>query len=146
MDTATEFLFGQCVDSLKAPIPYPHNVARPAAVAYSTDGGTNASTQMANKFIEAFNESMLVVADRENLGHIWPLYEIFHDKTAAPMKIVSAFLDPIIHAAVEKKRATEAAFVQVGGGKQVIEGETLLDELLNSTSGEPFVNLPVYVI
>ncbi|KAJ7243965.1 cytochrome P450 monooxygenase pc-1 [Mycena rebaudengoi] len=134
MDTATEFLFGHCVDSLMAPIPYPHNMAQPATVAYSTDGGTNASAQMANKFIEAFNESMLVISRREDLGHIWPLYEIFHDKTAAPMKIVSAFLDPIIHAAVEKKRATEAAFVQVGGGKQMIEGETLLDELLNSTS------------
>ncbi|KAJ7258479.1 cytochrome P450 monooxygenase pc-3 [Mycena rebaudengoi] len=136
MDTATEFLFGQCVDSLKASIPFPHNVARPPAVAYLTEGGNKESTHMANEFIAAFNESMQFVAERGPLGEIWPLWEMFEDKTVKPMKVVSAFLDPVIHATVEKKRATGAASIQADGTreKHVQEGGTLLDELLNSTS------------
>ncbi|KAJ6513517.1 cytochrome P450 monooxygenase pc-1 [Mycena vulgaris] len=124
MDSATEFLFGSCVDSLNAPIPYAHNVAFPPA---------QSQAQTANTFIEAFNESMQVIAEREHLGHIWPLFEIFQDKTAEPMKVVSAFLDPIIHAAVEKKEMAGRAGAKEGGEKEE-EGETLLDELLNSTS------------
>ncbi|KAJ7148564.1 cytochrome P450 monooxygenase pc-1 [Mycena crocata] len=126
MDSATEFLFGSCVDSLKANIPYPHNIAFPPPQSASADA------QTANKFIEAFNESMQVIAEREHLGHIWPLFEIFHDKSAEPMKVVSAFLDPIIRAAVEKKRAAEAMTMKEKTAE--IEPETLLDDLLNSTS------------
>jgi hypothetical protein len=63
---------------------------------------------------------------------------MFEVKTVKPMKVVSAFLDPVIHATVEKKRATGAASIQADGAreKHVQEGGTLLDELLNSTSGK----------
>ncbi|KAJ7464337.1 cytochrome P450 monooxygenase pc-1 [Mycena latifolia] len=124
MDSATEFLFGTCVHSLKANIPYAHNVAFPPPQSRSADA------QTANTFIEAFNEAIQVIAEREYIGHIWPLFEIFQDKSAAPMKIVSAFLDPIIHAAVEKKQLAEAMATE----KSNVEADTLLDELLNSTS------------
>ncbi|KAJ6590254.1 cytochrome P450 [Mycena sp. CBHHK59/15] len=128
MDSATEFLFGSCVDSLHANIPYAHNVPFPPPQSRS------AQAQTANRFIAAFSDAMQAIAERENLGHIWPLFEVFRDTTAAPMRIVSAFLDPIIHAAVEKKRLLAKAGQ---GGKALDgagEGETLLDELLNSTS------------
>lgn len=126
MDSATEFLFGTCVQSLKANIPYGHNVAFPPPQSSS------AKAQTANKFIEAFNESMQVIAEREYIGAIWPLFEISRDKSAAAMKIVSAFLDPIIAAAIEKKRAAEGIATEEKGD---VEAETLLDELLSSTSG-----------
>ncbi|KAJ7509584.1 cytochrome P450 monooxygenase pc-1 [Mycena galericulata] len=125
MDSATEFLFGSCVDSLKANIPYAHNVAFPPPQS------RGAQAEAANKFIEAFNEAMQAIAEREHLGYIWPLYEIFHDTTKAPMEIVSAFLDPVIRAAVEKKRVAEALQTEKTGE---VEAETLLDELLQSTS------------
>ncbi|KAJ7200155.1 cytochrome P450 monooxygenase pc-1 [Mycena pura] len=122
MDSATEFLFGTCVNSLLANMPYAHNVAFPPLQSTSAD---------ANKFIEAFNESMLLVAEREQYGHIWPIWEIMGDKTKAPMKVVNAFLDPIIRAAVEKRKRKVKA---VGDGETPGEAETLLEELLNSTS------------
>lgn len=74
MDSATEFLFGSCVDSLKANVPYAHNVRFPPPQS------TSAGAQTANKFIEAFNESMQAIAEREHYGHVWPLYEIFHTR------------------------------------------------------------------
>ncbi|KAJ7227719.1 cytochrome P450 [Mycena haematopus] len=124
MDSATEFLFGTCVHSLKANIPYGHNVA-------FAPQSSSAQAQSANKFITAFNDSMQVIAEREYIGSIWPLWEIARDKTAAPMKIVSAFLDPIIAAAIEKKRLSEGLATEKKGN---VEADTLLDELLNSTS------------
>ncbi|KAJ7480763.1 cytochrome P450 monooxygenase pc-1 [Mycena latifolia] len=124
MDSATEFLFGTCVSSLKANIPYAHNVGFPPPQSCSTEA------QKANTFIEAFNEAMQVIAEREYAGPVWPLFEVFRDKSAAPMKIVSAFLDPVIHAAVQRKKLAEAKEKEKSDG----EPETLLDELLNSTS------------
>ncbi|KAJ6478100.1 cytochrome P450 [Mycena vitilis] len=127
MDSATEFLFGTCVDSLKANIPYAHNVAFPPPQS------TSAHAQTANRFIEMFNDAMQVIAQREWIGAPWPLWEMFEDKTVAPMKVVSAFLDPIISAAIEKKRLAEGLAL-AAETKGEVEAETLLDELLNSTS------------
>ncbi|KAF8217177.1 cytochrome P450 [Mycena galopus ATCC 62051] len=124
MDSATEFLFGTCVHSLKANIPYGHNVAFPPPQSSS------AQAESANKFVKAFNDAMQVIAEREYIGAIWPLWEIARDKTAAPMKIVSAFLDPIIAAAINKKRLADGATEK----KSEAEADTLIDELLNSTS------------
>ncbi|KAJ7648704.1 cytochrome P450 [Mycena polygramma] len=127
MDSATEFLFGTCVDSLKANIPYAHNVAFPPPQS------TSAHAQTANRFIETFNAAMQVIAQREWIGAPWPLWEMFEDQTVAPMKVVSAFLDPIISAAIEKKRLAEGLAL-AAETKGEVEAETLLDELLNSTS------------
>ncbi|KAJ7181117.1 cytochrome P450 [Mycena filopes] len=123
MDSATEFLFGTCVDSLKANIPYGYNVAFPPPHSAS------AEAQLANKFIEAFNESMQVIAHREYVGPVWPLGEMWCDRTKAPMKLVSAFLDPIISADIERKPEAEAGLAEEKKGE--VEAETLLDELLN---------------
>ncbi|KAJ7164404.1 hypothetical protein C8R46DRAFT_901618, partial [Mycena filopes] len=127
MDSATEFLFGACIDSLKANIPYGHNVAFPPPQSASTEA------QLANKFIEALNESMQVIAHRQYVGPIWPLGEMWYDRKKAPMKVVSAFLDPIISATIARKREAEAGLT--GEKKGEDEAATLLDELLNSTSG-----------
>ncbi|KAJ7198963.1 cytochrome P450 monooxygenase pc-1, partial [Mycena pura] len=122
MDSASEFLFGTCANSLRANIPYAHNVASPPVQHTSAD---------ANKFIEAFNESMQIIAEREHIGSIWPLWEMRCDKTKAPMQVVNAFLEPVIQAAVEKREEKAKA---VGGAEKAGEAETLLEELLNSTS------------
>ncbi|KAF7303445.1 Peroxidase [Mycena indigotica] len=121
MDSASETLFGTCVNSLQGSIPYPHN-ARSA--------GTGIGTSQDNTFIEAFNAALEFVTRRQMRRSVWPLWELWGDKTARHMKIVSAFLDPIIAAAVERKRVADAA----GAGGDRKEAQTLLDELLNSTS------------
>ncbi|CAK5272720.1 unnamed protein product, partial [Mycena citricolor] len=126
MDSATEFLFGTCVNSLQADVPFAHNVGafpRPSEAA-----------QVANTFLDAFAAAMHAISEREVLGNVWPLFEMWEDKTAAPMAVVSAFLDPIIEAAVERKRMKK----QMRGAGEAVDGEqnedsTLLDELLVST-------------
>ncbi|KAJ6513501.1 cytochrome P450 monooxygenase pc-1 [Mycena vulgaris] len=124
MDSASEFLFNSCVDSLKANLPYPHNVSFPPPQSNSPDA------QAALKFTDAFSEVMVQISKREVLGRIWPLFELFGDKTAGPMKAIGEYLDPVIANAMEKKR--------LAGPKEKSEGDveepSLLDDLLNTTS------------
>jgi hypothetical protein len=82
LDTATEFLVGENVDSLAGTLPYPHNVA----ASYPTQ------TTPADHFAKAFADAQYIISLRFKIGWIWPLLEIFEDKTKKPMKIVNAFL------------------------------------------------------
>ncbi|KAJ7053490.1 cytochrome P450 monooxygenase pc-1 [Mycena amicta] len=121
MDSATEMLFGTCFDSLKGSIPYAHNATANAVRIQHTESRENT-------FVAAFNDAMEGIAIRDQRGVLAPLSEIWWDCTREPMAIVSAFLDPIIEAAVERKRVADA----MGGEKR--EAQNLLDELLDATS------------
>ncbi|KAJ7645438.1 cytochrome P450 [Mycena polygramma] len=129
MDSATEFLFGSCVNSLHASLPFPHNVA------FTAPGSDSARAQIATAFSGAFNESMLHVCNRARVGWAWPFLELWSDKTVAPMKIVSGYIDPIIHEALEKKKLADSLRASLEKtDDEVTEGATLLDELLKVTS------------
>ncbi|KAJ7254379.1 cytochrome P450 [Mycena haematopus] len=129
MDSATEFLFGSCVNSLHASLPFPHNAT------FTSIASNSARAHVATEFSAAFNESMLHVASRVRFGYAWPLLELWHDKTVAPMEIVSAYIDPIIHDAVQKKALAKSLGTSVDNtDEKDKEGATLLDELLNVTS------------
>lgn len=130
MDSATDFLFGSCVNSLHASLPFPHNVTFP------TPESDSKRAQVAMKFSAAFNEAMVHIANRARVGWAWPFLEMRYDRTIEPMKIVSAYIDPIIHEAVAKKKLTNSLLENVEkADDEVAEGATLLDELLNTTSG-----------
>lgn len=130
MDSATEFLFGSCVNSLHASLPFPHNVTVP------TPEPESAYAQVAIAFSAAFSETMWHCSNRARIGWAWPFVEMWADRTVAPMKVVSAYIDPIIHDAIEKKKLTTSLRDKLEkADDEVAEGETLLDELLNVTSG-----------
>ncbi|KAF7351018.1 hypothetical protein MSAN_01664100 [Mycena sanguinolenta] len=122
MDSATEFLFGSCVDSLACTPPYPHN----ASMKRSLNDSPRA--QAANAFTEAYGEAMHQISLRQRLGWAWPLFEMFEDKTAKPMEVVTKYIDPLIEAALNKKLAEEKDMVYSS------EDSCLLDELMKSTS------------
>ena len=128
LDAASEFLFGSCVHSLSAGLPYPHNVAPSSAVA-----DTNRAAS-ANAFAKALLEAEGVIADRERTGWIWPLAEIWEDKARQPMQIVDGYIEPIIREALTKQKA--GAFHKKNDGGHLEEGETLLDHLVQVTEGE----------
>lgn len=123
LDSATDFLFGHCVDSLNAPLPYPHNVTAP-----TQDLGRNA----ADDFAEAFAQAQHVSASRARLNWLWPLMELFGDKTKDSLKIVDAYLDPVLDDAIRKAKLNPPSQKD----KDVIaEDETLLDSLVKRTTG-----------
>ncbi|KAJ7666659.1 cytochrome P450 [Mycena polygramma] len=120
MDSATSFLFGSCVNSLAAPLPYPSTASTPFLASISRDP--------ADIFTDAYTTAITHLSSRSRFGWIWALLEITGDVTRAPMRVVDAYLEPIIVAAVARKDALKAEGAPKG------EPETLLDELLNLTS------------
>jgi hypothetical protein len=135
MDSASEFLFNSCVHSLRANLPYPHNVAFPPPQLNTPEA------RAAIKFTDAFSDAMVRISQREVLGRIWPLFEIFGDKTAEPMRAISEYLDPVIHAAMEKKRL--AGPIDKNDDSEEL---SLLDDLLNTTSGTPAIMHNYYML
>ena len=123
LDSATEFLFGHCVHSLNAGLPYPHNVS------YIPSNVLTPEKRLANNFSAAFLDVQFAVSQRERLGFVWPLQEVFENKTKKPMKVVDAFIEPIVADAVAKKNSArrEEKVPQEGEG-------TLLDHLVQVTS------------
>ena len=68
---------------------------------------------------------------------LWPLWEMRADKARPHMRVVDAYLRPILEEALAKKARRE------GGEKrgpeeaeEIEDGETLLDHLVKYTSGE----------
>ena len=138
LDSATEFLFGQCVHSLASVLPYP-----PGARAPLQPAGAESA---AEDFARAFAEAQTVLNFRIRMGWLWPWFELFGSRTKAPMAVVDAFLDPILRAAVE--RAGRAK--REGGGKapeakeEIEEDETLLDHLVKYTNGGRLLRTSIF--
>ncbi|KAG6918740.1 hypothetical protein DXG01_012225, partial [Tephrocybe rancida] len=113
LDSASEFLFGHCVHSFTAGIPYPHNAS------YVPPEAATPQSNHANKFAAAFLEAQEIISSRERYGWIWPLTEIFEDKTKKPMSISAAPKSD------SEEKQTES---------HVEEGATLIDHLVSLSS------------
>ncbi|KAG2354435.1 cytochrome P450 [Suillus spraguei] len=121
LDSASEFLFGHCINSLSAGLPYPCSATE------STDAIQGDDT--ATAFAYAFSEAQQAINRRIYLGQIWPLTEILADDTAQHMKVVNAFLDPILKDVLEK-HSTTGEFDK----NDFADDQTLVDHLVNLTT------------
>lgn len=135
LDSATEFLFGSNARSLSAGLPYPSY--------HLSTQTSNSSTHPANVFAHAFSEALTNIAVRSRRGTNWPLAEFWTDKTEKHMTIIHDFIDPILKEAVAKKRNATASGEKTGevglrDDREVLDGETLLDHLVNYTEGRYF--------
>ena len=135
LDSASEFLFGHCMHSLSTELPFPHNadVTRPATVQHS-----DSTAAVAMEFPQALMEAQNVLARRERQGWSWPLSEMWADASKRSMDVVNAYLAPIIQDAIQRKSSGEGVKKGGGGMEKVAEG-TLIDHLVESTSGEWYV-------
>jgi len=118
IDTATEFLFGKDVESLSGDLPYP-----------STYKKSSTHTHPSDQFAFAFNRVQENIFPRVFYGKLWALVEFWEDVVATDMKIVWKSIDPLIQAALEKKKAAKGVYeVNWDDG-------TLLDYLVQQTDG-----------
>lgn len=130
MDSATEFLFGQNVQSLDAGLPYPH---------YSPLAKSSAAeAHPANKFSRAFDEAQRISSLRGGRGINWPLLEFSSDKVKEQMTVIEDFITPILSTAIKRKQESDGFSEKVEGHREAKEGESLLDHLINYTSGTVF--------
>ncbi|KAF7969163.1 hypothetical protein HWV62_28216 [Athelia sp. TMB] len=121
LDSACDFLFGNNVRSIFDALPSPHNIPRGRA-------GRKTSAQA---FFESLGRAQMVVSERFKLGWLWPLTEVFEDKTARSMRVVGKVLDPIVRDAIDEYKAKLA---RAPSTKKMNRDETLLDHLLGVTT------------
>ncbi|RDX53659.1 cytochrome P450 monooxygenase pc-3 [Lentinus brumalis] len=124
LDSATEFLFGQCVHSLKTDLPYAYNDPVAALVVRTPSA--------ADRFAEAFLKAQAALAMRLRMGWVWRFSELTKDASADAMKEVDAYLQPILEEAIRKNRS------QIGKSgaekdQDAEDSETLLDHLVKLT-------------
>ncbi|KZT68533.1 cytochrome P450 [Daedalea quercina L-15889] len=126
LDSAAEFLFGTCVNSLQLPLPISGLIPTIGRSKYAA-----VSTTTAESFADSFREAEHVCSDRAWRGWIWPLFEMFENKTSKHMKAVDQFLEPIIRDALRKKdmKSSEAE-----RSVKDVEDGTFLDNLVHYTS------------
>ena len=121
LDAATEFLLGDSVMSLSEGLPYPFNYAGDKTALPKT------SERLATQFVKSFTVAQEITAYRIRFGDHWPLSSFWKDELKDHMKVVHAFIDPIVAAAIEKKKRSAIVVEK--------DEETLLENLVNSTEG-----------
>ncbi|KAG6372704.1 cytochrome P450 monooxygenase CYP63 [Boletus reticuloceps] len=121
IDAASEFLFGKNMDTLSRQLPTPGSASL---------GERGSSTNDAwGTFVKAFEAVQRIITVRARMGIIWPVFELFNDKTAPHVDTIRQWLDPLVRQTLEEK----AAFKQAGvDGNQ--EGKTFLQHLADSTN------------
>ncbi|PCH42809.1 cytochrome P450 monooxygenase pc-3 [Wolfiporia cocos MD-104 SS10] len=133
LDSATEFLFGSCVHSLSSTLPLPYN--HPSTPLAGPNDPPRARDP-AEAFPYALQQAQHIIANRDVIGETWPLFEIFKNKTDPHMKVVNAYVDPILKEAVAKKeeRIRQGKVVDEKESETLEDDETLLDHLVKYTS------------
>ena len=124
LDAACEFLFETTLHILDSELPYPH-----AKSDSCSDRAPTGELTQEEAFSRALAGAETAVADRMNLGPMWPLVEFFKDKSEPHMEVLNGVLDPVIEEGLAKHAARTKA------GLTDREGETLLDSLLRETTG-----------
>jgi hypothetical protein len=119
LDTTTEFMFGQNLNTLSADLPYPANYRGPSRRGRHPSDG----------FAQAFSRAMEYTFPRAVYEVFWPLVEFWEDTVATQREITNRFIDPIIHAALAKQKTEKRA-------DEISKEEgTLLDHLVQQTDG-----------
>lgn len=117
IDVASEFLFGKNLDTLSASHPIPGK---------SQMGPKgSATTDLWGSFAGAFEMAQLNVTARARIGYLWPLFELFGDKSQQHVKIIQDWLDPLV-----KRSGAEKT-----GITGPIADKTFLEHLVDSTEG-----------
>ncbi|EIW81963.1 cytochrome P450 monooxygenase pc-3 [Coniophora puteana RWD-64-598 SS2] len=130
LDSATEFLFGKDVCSLSAGLVYPPN--HPLADSYE------AKNDPANQFAHAFAEAQIGTASRSIWGRAWRLREFWTDDVQKNINVCFRFINPILDDALARKEAGKVG-IQQEGSREVQEGESLLDHLINLTDDRKLI-------
>ncbi|KAF9490990.1 cytochrome P450, partial [Pleurotus eryngii] len=129
LDSAMEFLFGSCVDSLNGKLPFPHHMDLACLASLDRHQAVD------ERFPRAFLQAMEAVSQCERLGPIWPLWEMFGDAMKEPMGVINAFIDPIIQDALHKKGTKDME-------KGILRGQNIkLEEDTNNAEVDDDVTL-----
>lgn len=118
LDSTSEYLFGQDVESLSAGLPYPPSSNIPNSPQYEN--------HPSNVFVRAFMRAQELAGKRARYGKYWALGEFWSNKVAPLRKIVDEYVEPMVRDALAKKAS---------GKLEKDEEENLLATLVRETEG-----------
>ncbi|KAK0438221.1 cytochrome P450 [Armillaria borealis] len=95
LDSATEYLFGNDVNSTSAGLPYP--AGSPLA------GNPHFVNHPSNTFVKAFAAAQEESALRLQRGQYWPLFEFKADAVKPLRQVVNEFVEPLLVEALNRK-------------------------------------------
>ncbi|KAF8155632.1 cytochrome P450 [Crassisporium funariophilum] len=127
LDSATEFLFGQNVNSLSAGIPYPQS--HPPSLAQKASFDTHPSTV----FVKAFTEGQKAAAQRLAVGNDWPLFEFWGDRVKPYRGVIDDFIEPLMRDAVKKRISWISRTKESEHELEGLVEQNLLDHLVKHT-------------
>lgn len=130
IDAASDFLFGQNLDTLSKRLPTPSSGSQ-------NDRGS-ATDDSWGTFTQAFEAAQRIITMRARTGSIWPVFELFEDKTAPHVEIIKQWLDPLVKQTLGQKAAAQKT--------DTIEEKTFLQHLADSTEGLYFLSSNLFLI
>ena len=96
-------------------------------------GNSVGNSKITDDFAIAFADAQCTASQRASRSWLWPLFELWGDKTVEPMKVVNAYIEPILKDAIEK--AKTAALHRERLTPESSDEDTLLDHLVRLTTG-----------
>ncbi|KIK94607.1 hypothetical protein PAXRUDRAFT_438124 [Paxillus rubicundulus Ve08.2h10] len=120
IDAASEFLFGKNLDTLSGVLPK-------AGLTLSSERGS-VTEDAWGTFAKAFEAVQQIITVRARTGLLWPVFELFDDKTMPYVDTIRQWVDPLVRQTLEDKAATKKAGIN---GR--LEDKTFLQHLADST-------------
>ncbi|KAK0184281.1 cytochrome P450 [Armillaria mellea] len=122
LDSATEYIFGNDVNSISAGLPYP------------AGSGNNSPfvAHPSNVFVKAFAKAQEQIVVRFHRGQFWPLCEFWADEVKPLRQIIDDFIRPTLVEAFDRK----AKGVDLG---KDLESTSLLDRLVENIDDKKIV-------
>lgn len=158
LDAATDYLFGNCVNSIDELLPRPGNAtpvandngngvsppSKPSNDSILPITSSDNSSLPLNSFPTAFSSALHTLASRLRSGALWPLKEVWKDSTKKDVSIIRSFVQDIVARALDRreKRDKKALGLSEKGTSDAEEeddkGDILLDHLINMSDGKFF--------
>ncbi|KAI0076688.1 cytochrome P450 [Panus rudis PR-1116 ss-1] len=120
LDTASEVLFGEKLNTLHGALPIPGQTG------LSAKG--SATNDEFGSFAQSFEKAQEIIIERTNRGYFWPIYQLFKDDVQPHAETIDRFLDPIISRVLLHKQQMRKA-----GIVSTVEHSTFLEYLTDNT-------------
>lgn len=122
LDTASEALFGERLDTLHRALPIPGKSTMSAK--------GSATKDEFGDFVQSFEVAQEIVVRRSGKGYFWPATQLLKDDIEPHADVISKFLEPMISRVLRNKAQMKKA-----GIVPTVEQSTFLDYLADNTEG-----------
>jgi hypothetical protein len=89
-------------------------------------------------FATAFEQVQQILSKRVRRRMLWKYFELFRNSSAAPMKKVKEYIDPLVRRALEEKEQYQSLSEE----EQIESSESFLRYLALTSTGMPFSPRP----